>query len=264
MAAALVTLMAAGVAYAQQTAPVEYMGEAPEYVPSGPRDSYVYEESTVGRYFFSPGNVSTPQFGAADDIRFGAPVSMTSFEVGWYSRITFSAAPLTMEVRFYNYFTDDYPFGPGTPWGMGTQYGPTFTITGLSTGRHMFGDLGPTVVTVDGPPVWLPCSVWMEVGFYDNTGAFAANTGWGLTADNVAETGISSNDYFSITSTPGNPWFGVPSGLFFWFGGYTPTLPQTDPNYNPMSNFQAGIYVPEPLTLGLVALGGLLAVRRRR
>ena len=49
-----------------------------------------------------------------------------------------------------------------------------------------------------------------------------------------------------------------------WFDGYTPDLPQTDPYWNPCANYCLGITVPEPLTLGLVALGGLLVIRRRR
>ena len=256
MAVALVTLVAAGVANAQGVLQPEYAGPVSEYVDTQPRDSYVYWEGTNSPYYMPMGNYGI--FGIADDIRLGGPVNMTSFEVGWYSRITAALAPLTMEVSFYSYFTDNggYPY-------IGAQYGPTFQITGLGTGRHSYGDpyagyLGPTTVNVPGNPLWLPCGVWMEVGFYDSMGGLATFTGTYLASDWQAEVGITSFDYYFAMQPQGTVYG------WYWNGGYTPTLPMTDPNWNPASNYQLGISVPEPLTLGLVALGGLLAVRRRR
>jgi hypothetical protein len=266
LAVALVTFMAAGVANAQGVLQSEWTGDQPApYSDTQPRDAYAYWEGTPSPYFMPMGNYGF--FGIADDIRFGGPqgsgnpINMTSFEVGWYSRITAALAPLTMEVRFYSYFTDAGPYYGGYPF-IGAQYGPTYTITGLGTGRHTYGDPplydGPQVVTVDGPPVWLPCGTWMEVGFYDATGNLATWTGVYLANDWQAEVGVTSHDYYFGMLGPGSV------GGWYWNGGYTPTLPMTDPNWNPASNFQLGISVPEPLTLGLVALGGLLAVRRRR
>lgn len=259
MAVALVTLVAAGVANAQGVLQPEYAGPVTSYVDTQSRDSYAYWEGTPSVYYMPMGNYG--YYGIADDIRLGGPTNMTSFEVGWISRITAPLAPLTMQVRFYSYFTDTYYGYPGYPF-MGAQYGPTFTITGLGTGRHTYGAapyLGPTVVNVDGPPVWLPCNVWMEVGFYDNQGNLATFTGCYLAKDWQAEVGTTSHDYYFAMLQPGG------AHGWFWNGGYTANLPMTDPNWNPASNFILGITaVPEPLTLGLVAIGGLLAVRRRR
>jgi len=262
LAVALVTLVAASVANAQGVLQPTWTGDQPTaYSDTQSRDSYVYWEGTNSVYYFTPGNYG--YYGTMDDIRLGGPTSMTSFEVGWYSHITAPLAPLSMEVRFYSYFTDTYQGYGGYPF-AGAQYGPTFTLTGLGTGRHSYGDplagyLGPTTVNIDGPPLWLPCNVWMEIGFFNNQGGVATFSGAYLAKDFQAEVGITSHDYFGISAPLGNPLT-----LYTWFGGYTPNLPMTDPNWTPASNFQLGISVPEPLTLGLVALGGLLAVRRRR
>ena len=181
LAIALVALMGASVASAQGVLEPSYAGDW-DYSSTTPRDSYVYLENTPSRYFMPMGNYGL--FGIADDIQLGGQTNMTSFEVGWYSRITAPALPLTMEVNFYSYWTvGNYIY-------FGEQYGPSFVVDGLGTGNQL------TQVTVDGPPVWLPCNVWMEVGFYDNLGNYAVDTGVNLADDWMAEVGITSHDYY--------------------------------------------------------------------
>jgi len=166
MVVALVTVMAAGVANAQQAVQSTDLGFVPNYVPMGARDYDAYRESSLGNSFWPAGNYGYA--GSLDDIRFGAPIHMSSFDVGWYSRITAGATPLTMKVNFYSYFTDVYNYpGYGYVGGypfMGAKYGPTFTITGLGTGLH-YGATA-TTVNIPGGGMYLPCSVWMEVGFF--------------------------------------------------------------------------------------------------
>jgi hypothetical protein len=256
---ALVTFMAAGVANAQQVIQPEPLGFPTDgYVPTQGRDTFAYLEDTLGNSFWPAGNYG--YHGSLDDITFGsptlAPTHMTSFQVGWFSRITAGLTPLSMTVNFYSYFTDNYYGYAGYPF-VGAKYGPTFTVTGLGTGLH-YGATA-TVVDVGAPPVWLPCGTWMEIGFFDSLGNPAVDTGLLLANDWGAEAGNTSRDIFGLTAPLGNVLT-----AYAWFGGYTPTLPSSDPNWNPASNFLVGISVPEPLTLGLVAIGGLLAVRRRR
>ena len=245
LAVALVTLVAAGAVNAQGVLDAEIAGG--DYTATSTRDAYAYLENTASNSFLPAGNYG--YFGIADDIRFTGrnPINMTSFEVNYFSRITSVVLPLKMEVNFYSYWTNPtngYIYMGDHNWGH-------FEVEGLGTGNH--------VVTVDvNGRTWLPGSVWMEVGFYDANGTYAVDTGVILAADKQAEVGNTSNDYYLIMAPPGNV------GGLYWLGGYTPTLPMTDPNWNPAANYILGISVPEPLTLGLVALGGLLAIRRRR
>jgi hypothetical protein len=240
LAIALVTLMAAGAVNAQAVLDAQVGGGA--YVDTGPRDQYAYLEGSESPYFLPAGTYNF--YGVADDIRFDAPISMRGFTVDYFSRITASALPLTMTVNFYSFYTSGgYIYYGDTSWG-------SWTIDGLGTGNN--------TVTVDTGPTYLPAGVWFEVGFTDVNGNFAVDTGVKLSSDWQAEVGITSNDYYFIMNSTGAP------GGLYWFGGYTPTLPLTDPNWNPAANYVLSISIPEPLTLGLVALGGLLAVRRRR
>ena len=243
LAVALVTLVAAGAVNAQAVLNAE-IGDA-GYTATSERDAYAYLEDTSSVYFMPAGTYG--YFGIADDVRFDAPINMTSFEVTYFSRADQSHTPFSMEVNFYSYWTNPTTgdiYKGDTNWGH-------FEVSGLGTGSH--------TVTVDvAGATWLPAGVWMEVGFESFTGTALPDTGIRLARDLGAEVGQTSNDYYLMMNTPGDI-----AGLY-WNGGYTPTLPMTDPNWNPASNYILGISVPEPLTLGLVALGGLLAVRRRR
>jgi hypothetical protein len=242
MAVALVTLVAAGAANAQAVLDAQFADW--NYTTTTTRDTYAYLENSPSPYFMPMGNYN--YFGVADDIRFVDPVNVTSFDVAYYSRITAFALPLKMEVNFYSYWTENggYIYAGDHNWGH-------FEVEGLGTGSNT------VTVDVEGA-MWLPRGVWMEIGFYDTFGNYAVDTGVRLARDWGAEVGITSNDYYLGMLQPG-----LIGGLY-WNGGYTPTLPMTDPNWNPASNYIIGISVPEPLTLGLVVLGGLLAVRRRR
>ena len=245
MVIGLVTCMAAGAANAQMVAqPVT--GDW-EYTPIAPRGPYAYLEDTWSNSYMPAGNYGF--MGVADDIHFGAPIHMTDFHVTWYSRITAPLTPLTMDVCFYAY--DEV--GNGI-YIYDKKY-CHYTVTGLGTGLNV------TDVDVAGP-CWLPCDVWMQVCFRDVNGNPAVDTGVLLAADNVPEVGNPSYDFYLMMNSCCEEPPSI-AGLY-WFGGYTPDLPGSDPYWNPCANYTLGVTVPEPLTLGLVALGGLLAIRRRR
>ena len=247
MVIGLVTCMAAGAAYAQPAVVSPATGEW-EYTPIAPRGPYAYLEDSWSNSYWPAGNYG--YMGIADDIHLGAPIHMTDFHVTWYTRITAPLLPLTMDVCFYAYEEDEL----GCVY-IGDKKYCHYTVTGLGTGLNV------TDVDVAGP-CWLPCNVWMEVCFRDNLGNPAIDTGVLLAADNLPEVGNASRDLFLVMNSCCTEPPSVAGAS--WFGGYTPDLPGSDPYWTPCSNYTLGITVPEPLTLGLVALGGLLAIRRRR
>jgi hypothetical protein len=236
---ALVSCVAAVAANAQLM--VTPYSELPEGALLGPRqgifpdDDYLYWENTDGLYFLpaSTGN----NYG--DDIHFAGGVTMTGWEFQYFSRTSTPEQyiPFNATVNFYP--MDTFTGGSGALIN-------SYTVTGLGTGANL--------VQMAVPGQALPAHVYMEVVF---DAGVRATTGLLIAGDGDPEAGLPSWDIFPVYNPAGNLL-----GLS-WFGGYTPDLPQTDPNYNPMGNFMIGI-VPEPVTLGLLVLGGLLAVRRRR
>ena len=237
VAIALVTCMASA-AYAQlQPVPIEAFSADWEYQT---RQNAVYVESTQSGYFLpSSGNTY------GDDIHLPptgefCEWDITGFDVVYFSRTTAANVPFNMTVNFYD---------GTTPWAFGPLV-HTYTVTGLGTGAHQ--------VIVDwGESIIFPDNFYMEVAFTPIDGT----TGMSIAGDLGAEVGITSSDVFPVSNPQGN-LLG-----FSWFGGYTPLLPITHSAWNPPGNFLLSIYghmVPEPVALGILALGGLLAVRRRR
>ena len=227
------------------------VGSAPSEVHPGTTWEYqdtrlncLYKESTPSGYYLPSAGPSY-----ADDIHLGqgppgTPWGISGLELWYHSRTTAANVPCSATVRFYANDSTDTTFSP-------LLY--SYTITGLGTGTHyVYGEFGELVP--------LPAGVndlWMEVTFtpVDQT------TGLLIAGDFQAEVGITSHDLFEEAYPPGN--FSWP----IWFGGYTPDLPNTNEYWNPPGNFLLGLYgrsVPEPLALGLLALGGWLVLPRRQ
>ena len=240
----LVTCMAAGAVNAQMV--VEPTAGDWEYSTVVPRGPWAYLEDTMSGYYWDPGGAGYDSM--ADDIHFfdgTAPIHMTDFHVAWYSRITAGLTPITMDVCFYAFEEDEL----GCVY-IGNKKYAHYTVTGLGTGLRV------TDVDVSDHP-YLPCDVWMQVCFTDKNGNPAVDTGCLLAQDKLAEVGGTSKDIMLVMGDCCTEPPTVLGGS--WFGGY-----ETTPYWNPAANFLLGVTVPEPLTLGLVALGGLLAIRRRR
>ena len=199
----------------------------------------LYVESTQSGYFLpSSGNTY------GDDIHLPPTGEhcfwyVNGFDVGYYSRVTAADVPFNMTVNFYD---------ATAPWAFGPLI-HTHTVTGLGTGAHLVAvdwDVG----------IDFPDNFYMEVAFTPIDGT----TGMLIAGDLGAEVGITSGDFFPVSNPQGN-LLGFSS-----FGGYTPLLPITHSAWNPAGNFLLSIYgycIPEPVALGVLALGGLLVVRRR-
>ena len=110
-------------------------------------------------------------------------------------------------------------------------FGPllgSFTVTGLA-------DAGAWAIGVAGLNIAVPADFWFEVNY---TGS-AATTGPLMTGDPGGYIGY-SHDVFEQ------------NGSLYWFGG------------SPWADFYHLCWVPEPGTIGLLALSGLLVLARRR
>ena len=235
----------------------------------GPRDTpgattALYSETTDSGFFAAQNWYGTT--GISDDLPGaqsvftnpsgnGLPMSINSFSFQYTLHASVTQLPVTATVRFIgigllaNFITAEYA---------------KFVIPDLATGTVI-----QSVTLAD--KIVVPANVWMEVGF-SPVSDLAATTrtedvGWGLAADIHSEGAPAmgnSGDVFLVTnglavgsSLPGN-----------LFGGYTPILPSTDPNYSLPGNFLFtlnGKKIPEPMTLGLLlmALTGLTTLRRR-
>lgn len=187
---------------------------------------------------------------------------MSGFDVGWYSLDTNTTHIQTMTVNFY-----DNPGGADyTGYTVGTVFVPvpptllqSYTVTSaVAAGAHFDAfDLVDDLAELD---VVMPTDLWMGVSVA------------------LADTGVMlSKDW----SGP-NPWYFINGGAEFghsdwwWAAGWSwsqyyngPPLPTTGAPYydaySPRGSFTYSIYgVPEPATLGLLALSGLAMIRRRR
>jgi hypothetical protein len=188
--------------------------------------------------------------------------TMTGFDVGWFSIDTNTAHVQVLTVNFY-----DNPGGADyTGQTVGTVFVPSpptllqsYTVTvGNAPGANfsafdLVDDLG-------GSDVVMPTDMWMGVT------VGIANTGVMLAKD---------------WSGP-NPWYFYNGGAeyghsdWWWAAGWNwkqyfngPPVPTTGAPYydaySPRGSFTYSIYgVPEPATLGLLALSGLAMIRRRR
>jgi hypothetical protein len=195
---------------------------------------------------------------------------MTGFDVGWYSQDTNTGHFNTMTVTFYdNTGGTDYTgesvgtvFVPSPPT-MLAQYTVNAPVTAGAnfTAFDLVDDLGEADIV-------MPTDLWMSVQ---------------VSAADYA--GDGTNDYgVMIAKDWGgpNPWYfyngGAEYGHSDWWYLFTynwkqyylgPPVPSTGPPYydayNPKGSFTYSVYgIPEPATLGLLALSGLAMIRRRR
>jgi len=195
---------------------------------------------------------------------------MTGFDVGWYSLDTNTTHVQTMTVNFY-----DNPGGADyTGQSVGTVFVPapptllqSYTVTApVARGANftafdLVDDLGQTDVV-------MPTDLWMGVALADI----------GASAGHEDRTGVMlCKDW----SGP-NPWYFINGGAeyghsdWWWAAGWNwhqyfngPPVPTTGAPYydaySPRGSFTYSIYgIPEPATLGLLALSGLALIRRRR
>ena len=196
--------------------------------------------------------------------------TLTGFDVGWYSLDTNTAHVQTMTVNFY-----DNPGGADyTGYTVGTVWvpdPPTLLQSYVVTTPNVRGANFTAFDLVDDlaePDALMPTDLWMGVimgdmpggGIEDRTGVMLAKD-W---------------------SGP-NPWYFYNGGAeyghsdWWWAAGWAgwqqyfngPPLPTTGTPYydaySPRGSFTYSIYgIPEPATLGLLALSGLAMIRRRR
>jgi hypothetical protein len=194
---------------------------------------------------------------------------MTGFDVGWFSLDTNTTHIQTMTVNFY-----DNPLGADyTGESVGTVFVPapptllqSYTVTAANArGAHFDAfDLGDDLTE---PDVVMPVDLWMGVALASMpTGGIEYRTGVMLCKD---------------WSGP-NPWGFINGGAeyghsdWWWAAGWNwsqyfngPPTPTTGAPYydaySPRGSFTYSIYgIPEPATLGLLALSGLAMIRRRR
>jgi hypothetical protein len=263
---ALVGLIAGG-AFAQtamQPAQIQHFN----VVNDGPRQLTtppVYMENTLGtQYLPSLGDFgddlhttySTSTFNT-NPLTPSATVSYEGYYLGWYS------ADTTPQHGDHSYTVDFYANDPDD---SSIDYGnPIFTYTHNEVGGAGVTGLRNDFIEFDSP-VTMPSDVWMYVQFdaaHPKTGMLIA-ADWPYSAPfyggdpgtpnatSAAEYGFSH--WWFATSTPSLTYFGAPYG-----GGGFPL------GYNPPGNFLMGLYgVPEPTTIGLLAMGGLALLRRRR
>jgi hypothetical protein len=250
---------------------------------TGPRETpgsttAIYSETTSSGFFipFTQNNI----LGVSDDLSGAVSIfdnpqnapgsvggfdnpddwSITGFDFQYSLRASISQLPVTATVRF---------LGVGVAVNFITaEYGKV-VINSLATGTIMQS------VTLNNKIVG-PKNMWMEIQFSPVTDLAATtrteDVGWGIASDIHSEGASNpqgmgnSEDIFLITD--GVAAGGAVNGASF-FGGYTPILPTSDPNYTLPGNFLFSVYgkkVPEPMTMGLMAMGltGIAALRRRR
>jgi hypothetical protein len=195
--------------------------------------------------------------------------TMTGFDVGWYSLSTNTTHVQVMTVNFY-----DNPGGADyTGESVGTVYVPapptllaSYTVSTQNVRGANFTafDLGDDLME---PDVVMPTDLWMGVALAD-LGAVSGEDRTGV---------MLCKDW----SGP-NPWYFYNGGAeyghsdWWWAAGWNwkqyyngPPVPTTGAPYydaySPRGSFTYSIYgVPEPATLGLLALSGLAMIRRRR
>ena len=216
------------------------------------------------------------------------PFLMTGFDVGWYSIDTNTTHVQVLTVNFY-----DNPGGAdslagyyaGTVW---VPVAPTllagFTVTAGNFPGANFVDWDFDQDSL-GPDLVMPADLWMgvAVGLAD-TGVMLAKD-WGLPQPQYPVGHPQAGTFY-----PQWGWTGGPPGSgagaeyghsdWWWAAGWSwksyfngppirpdglvPGPPYYDA-YNPRGSFTYSIRgIPEPATLGLLALSGLAMIRRRR
>ena len=184
--------------------------------------------------------------------------SITGFNFQYTLRASLDQLPVTATVRFLGIgFAANF---------ITAEYGKV-VINSLMTGTVV-----QSVTLAD--KIVASKDVWMEIQFspVNDLGGTTRTegVGWAIAADIHSEGApVMGNSEDILLITQGLPAGSPVSGAPF-FGGYTPILPTTDPNYTLPGNLIFDVYgkgvIPEPMTMGLMAMGltGLAALRRRR
>lgn len=174
---------------------------------------------------------------------------------GLVTEITFSVAnfnqtPATTSARPRLRFWDDNGVGggPGTLLG-GFTFNP-ISFSALSANLFFFNPVafGPLAM-VDGGSFWVGIT-------FDNNGTS------GVTLAQLNNLGVLISDPPSVGSSADGDWLSTAAGSNF-VSNPAGTLRNSPFGGNPPANHMYE-FIPEPTTLALVALGGLLAARRRR
>ena len=174
-------------------------------------------------------------------------INLEGYDLGWYSADTDAGhGDHSFTVNFYANDPDDSTID---------LTAPLFTHTFTEAGGAGVTGIRNTVVEFDNPVMNLPADLWMYVQFdaaHPKTGMLIA-ADWPVNPFGApSPTGSGAEYGFShwwfITATPGLTYFG-------------PYVAAGDPP----GNFLMSLYgTPEPATIGLLAMGGLALLRRRR
>jgi hypothetical protein len=192
--------------------------------------------------------------------------TMTGFDVGWFSIDTNTTHIMTATVNFYD--------NPGGADSLGYYVGTTtvwvsvpptllhsYTVTAANTYGSHFSAFDLVDDGLGGDIMGMPTDLWMGVITSDSDkGVMLAKdwsgpNPWGPFVNGGAEYGHS--DW----------WWAAGWNWGSYYNG--PPLPTTGAPYydaySPRGSFTYSIYgIPEPATLGLLALSGLAMIRRRR
>lgn len=195
------------------------------------RGSAIYADLATSGYYFNIGSGASYPLPCADDIFAVADGPITSFSFGYYNPAT--TGTFGIVASFFDMDPNAFA-APPSPTGFA---GPTsavawYTLTGLPVGAWIY--------TITGVNVPVDSTFWFEMDFsgsYFQAGTGAANAG-PLVTNNPGGTVGYSYDLYAQT---GGLW-----GSSLW------------------ADFTLAFnVVPEPATIGLLALAGLVVLRRR-
>lgn len=204
---------------------------AMQVVAGGPRGTPIYSDlATIGSYV-NAGTTATYPLPVGDDIHAISGGTITSFAVGYY---TPDAGTFNLHVAFFNNDAADSivpPWPPGSPAPMAS-----YVLQNLP-------GAGAWLITITGVSLPVGQDFWFEEDWsnsYGVAGATAVATGGPLLCTSPDPLGYgTSHDVFSQT---GSLWSFSTAGI---------------------ANFALEFYIPEPATIGLLAMAGLMILRRR-
>lgn len=203
-----------------------------QLVPGGPRGTAIYSDlATIGSYT-NAGTTATYPLPVGDDIHAISGGTITSFAVGYY---TPDAGTFNLHVRFYTNDATDTIIPPNPPGGTPAPIGD-YVLQNLP-------GAGAWLITITGVSQVVGQDFWFEEDWSNSwgaSGATAVATGGPLLCTSPDPNGAgSSHDVFSQT---GSLWNFSTAGI---------------------ANFALEFYIPEPATIGFLALAGLMILRRR-
>lgn len=201
---------------------------AVQIAPAGPRGAPIYADLGTSGYYLNAGTTSTYPLPVGDDIHAISGGTITSLAIGYYTTDT---GPFNLHVAFFaNDATDSTP--PPYPLSLGSAIA-SLVLNDMPGG-------GAWALTFTGLSIPVGQDFWFEEDWsnsYAVVGATAVANGGPLLTMGTPTVGT-SHDLFSQT---GSTWYLT--------GAY--------------SNFYLEFDTPEPATIGLLALAGLMILRRR-